>query len=269
MISFNSADATKVDAVYGNGKFTCQMTNSNRAGTHAIKVVPAKIMIPNVFPNITQGMNYIYTTRPVEDPGSLEEDVRFPVGFYTLEGIVSRLNDRLSLNVSFNQILTRIQIENVSGAEVDLVMSRPFATMLGLTDNQFSPNFAPSQVSVLNEVTLKIASGATVVASSVPFIGTTPLVHVLARKAATQNLLSSNSTEYSVLATVLMNRANFGEYATYEAPDVFVDDIDFRTPRNLSDIDFEIVDHLFNPITIDPRFPVIIQLKVFHVDTQK
>lgn len=266
LVCFDSADATRVSAEYGNGSFTCQMKNSNRAGTHAVKVVPVKIMIPNVFPNISADMNEVYIRHPQNDPNENVRDIKLVPGFYTVTRLVDVL-DRFSgsnLNITFDAFNMKVRIQNVTTIAIDIVLSLTLARMLGFAENQFVANNA-------NQTVIMKTSffNRTVVASNIPFMGTTPLVHVLARKAATQNLLSSNSTEYSVLATVPMNGAAFGEYALYMAPDIFVDDIDFRTPRNLSDVDFEVVDHMFRPLIIDRRFPVLIQLKVFHVDTQK
>ena len=48
-----------------------------------------------------------------------------------------------------------------------------------------------------------------------------------------------------------------------------MDDIEFRTPRSLDQVDVEVLDSNYNVLTIDTRFDVIIQLKVFHTDTSK
>jgi hypothetical protein len=82
-------------------------------------------------------------------------------------------------------------------------------------------------------------------------------------------MVSSNSKEYDVLATVSMHDTPYGSYASYSARDVFIDDIDFRQPRAISRIDFELLDYKYQPLTIDRRFPVVIQLKVYHTDTVK
>tara|TARA_R110000851_G_scaffold286630_8_gene440488 strand:+ start:641 stop:1183 length:543 start_codon:yes stop_codon:yes gene_type:complete len=169
-----------------------------------------------------------------------------------------------NLTILHDSITGRVEIESkgdVPGITYLFLHPKLFE-MLGFSVNQLSVVSATESV-------LNVGDSSMVEASRTPAFGTTPIVHVLARKAASQNMLSSNSTEYSVLASVAMSGAAYGEYATYLAPDIFVDDIDFKSPRELSDVDFEIVDHEFNPVIIDPRFPVVIQLKVFHTDTKK
>ena len=54
LVTFSSADAVNMDSKLEAGAFTCNLNNSNRGGTHAVKVVPNLIMIPNVIQNITE-----------------------------------------------------------------------------------------------------------------------------------------------------------------------------------------------------------------------
>jgi len=114
-----------------------------------------------------------------------------------------------------------------------------------------------------------IPEGSALVASRIPVMGTTPVVYVIARQIAMNNMVASDSSEYDVLATVDMHATPHGSYAAFTASDVFIHDIDFRQPMAISRVDFELLDYQYQPLIIDRRFPVVIQLKVYHTDTVK
>jgi hypothetical protein len=273
VISFTSSDATSVDSVYGNAKFTCQMTNVNRGGTHAIKLVPSKILVPNVFFNVLPGKSQTVLKRPSDVAPALSVNTSVTPGFYTVQRLLAVLNGIYSTYVifSYDVVTERVEVKAIVDGNGDrsITVSKELALILG-----FSNWAVPSVVTGAHPVpadgkSVELSEGEISVAARSPSMGTTPIVHIIARKASTQNLLSSNSSEYSVLASVPMTGASYGQYATYTAPDIFVDDIDFRAERTLSNMDFELVDHRFEQLTIDPRFPVVIQLKVFHTDTKR
>jgi hypothetical protein len=261
LIVYNSADAVQRDAVHGNGEFTCRMSNVNRAGSHAVKLVPYKVFIPNVFPNIKAGANVVET---YDAALALSSSVTVRSDFYSLDALLVSLNLSVGGNFSlaYDSVQARLTLTNVAAGDRTLTVDAKVASMLGFSSQVSS--VVGSRVSFL-----VLFGAAPLVAVSVPYMGTTPIVHVIASKAANSNLLSSNSVEYSVLASVNMTTSGYGQYAVHEASDLYLGDIDFRSPRNMSDVDFRIVDQNFETLTIDPRFDVIIQLKVFHTDTSK
>jgi hypothetical protein len=260
LIVYNSADAIRVDSRYGNGDFTCRMSNVNRAGSHAIKLVPHKVLIPNVFNNVKDGANQIQTQTNVFVPVA---DVLVTPGFYALAALLAKLNSSVGgiFGFTFDSSTSRIVLTNLHANEHYLIVDVKVAEMLGFS-------YTAAMVSG-SRVSFVVNGAASIQAATVPYLGTSPIVHVIASKAAKSNLLSSNGTEYSVLASVDMTASGFGQYASYEAADLYLGDIDFRSPRDLSDIDFRITDANFETLAIDPRFHVIIQLKVFHTDTEK
>jgi hypothetical protein len=456
VVNFSSTDAISVDPVHGNGKFTCAMNNANRGATHAVKIIPSKIVVPNVFPNIRNGSNVIKTYgrtlftpediivvsagnetttfslelscmtitlvggAPVKGAGliSIIEFVQFPVGTYSLEQYITTMNsliasilaadpspivNAISIVLSYDtqtgqltstltgmqwdittlansrlgtsatavysigmgidyyigqyadgtQALSGISMSrplpgdsftaddqtDVTNNIVDAITSQPsgafnvtqenvdtetstgtipegfysastllealvtkntnvlqwtydtnsngvfdvsvpnangtstivlgishnMADILGLTFNDYTVDAATGE--------LRFAIGqnvdSTLTANLIPHMGTTPIVHVVAREAAMNNMSASNSREYDLVASVPMAGVPYGAYASYTAPDIYVDDIDYKAVRSLTKIDFEILDHKYNIVTIDKRFPVVIQLKAFHVDTNK
>lgn len=441
LVTYSSSDAVSIDPVYGAGKFTCIMNNVNRGATHAIKVVPTRVMVPNVFPNLDgqSGVINVYTEQEVqseivvglnntfdanllynvqtafggvftgdERTSLLNQPVVFPVGSYTPNEFVTKFNELYQANKRQNDptvpnvqmsvvnnefvitvtnmldsvpgggtgsIFVGVEINgldvlsqlgfptDVKGYEATVVRDfvtgygttngptptdttagfvNPFSvttpipssptltvkvndfsipsgfydiqslvsTMSDASEGQFEFSYddntrkvsieileqlpgQPKPITIgLNDTTRKILGihnndtvfdgntneylyvigtqvGDTLTARDFPSLGTTPLVHVVAKQLAMNNMVANNSLEYDVLATIPMHEAQYGQYASYTSPDIFVDDIDFRTARSLTKIDFEIVDHKYNIVKIDPRFPVIIQLKVYHIDTVK
>ena len=450
VVNYSSADAISVDPTYGNGKFTCSMNNANRGATHAVKVVPSKIIVPNVFPNIKNGSNVITTsisTTTVSDIVVTESnkavslvlryanydangvergfgnypiftDVPFPLGSYTPQEYETAMYSLLTpLFSTHPEPLIRQMRVTLQYIEADTAFifslvglpwvvnnlvsstwaSSPFAITtayaIGVTffgpgrspnvtaysniyrpgvDGNIIPSLANSSSDITNgnansintlpeeypldvvsgfaetsnavipqgyysasalleklntlntnilqwsyntngngvfEVTIPNADGTNTIvmdisndladvlgltlnpytkietnklrfvigqnttsilqASQLPHMGTTPIVHVVAREAAMNNMTASDSREYDLIATIPMTNTPYGAYASYTAPDIYVDDIDYKSVRSLTKIDFEILDYKYNVVTIDPRFPVVVQLKAFHVDTNK
>ena len=56
VVTYSSDDAVKVDPVYGNGKFECNLNNANSV-THARKLLPLRAHVPNSYNNVTEGQN--------------------------------------------------------------------------------------------------------------------------------------------------------------------------------------------------------------------
>jgi hypothetical protein len=179
-------------------------------------------------------------------------------GYYTVESLIETITTGGAIVASFVKpgfLMLSLSTDTV------LNMSSTLASMLGFDVNGATgPGYMSRFV---------IPDGDFLVASRIPIMGTTPVVYVVARQVAMNNMVGSNSNEYDVLATVSMHDTPYGSYASYVARDVFIDDIDFRQPRAISRIDFELLDYAYQPLTIDKRFPVVIQLKVYHTDTVK
>lgn len=282
LLYFSSELATVVDPVYGNGRFTCNMGNVNRAGTHAVKIVPHKILIPNVFENVAAHQTSFallsgspFTVGAVSTWTSASS--LLAPGFYSLDRLLSSLNYSFLGKFTFTFNPVTMSVEIVCNLDVDEItvfqIHESIGAMIGITNNPQAQitngilTWTQHEVNSLVFDPLNPYPSSLLAAADLPVILSTPLVHVIARRLADQNLLANDSVEYNVLASVSMENAPYGAYAVYTTPDASLDDILFRTPRNLHEIDFEIVDHNFKQLAIDVRLPVIVQLKVFHTDT--
>jgi hypothetical protein len=290
LLTLNSEDATIVDTTYGNGKFTCQLKNANRGGTHAIKVVPNLVMVPNVFDNVTTGPGT--PNRPISAPmnaflGTGDFPWSIPTGYYTQSQFVTEFNKTtanfddpvrraIKMSVSENGFM---QFFTTTGGAYTFEMTQLMANMLGFTwgtqtgsviklptDHIYGmtiqinvPNFDPNTPNFDGNVTANV----------LPCMGTTPLVYVVTRQLAMNRMTASDSKEYNVIATVSMHDVPYGSYGVFRGGDIFMEDVEFRTPRALDQIDVELLDHKYRPLIVDTRYPVSIQLKVFHTDTVK
>jgi hypothetical protein len=228
--------------------------------------------------DLIAGQTYVQNFGPVVTPATstvttLTNRSVVETGNYNITLLVSYLNTLFGgvLVTTFDVPTSRVTIEFVGaapggvGSGTLIGMSPKLASRLGFANN--------AHTEVGGELVFPVAVDSVftlfLVANQHPHLGTTPVVYIAAREAAQNNMVASDSNEYNIIATVPMHNASYGQYACYSTPDIFIDDIDFRTARCLSRIDFEVLDYMYQPLVIDPRFAVIIQLKVYHVDTQK
>ena len=281
LVTLNSEDGTAVDATYGNGKFTCQLKNANRGGTHAIKVVPNLVMVPNVFNN-AQRINDGDTTENVYTMCSFQGGPgtggghywHMSEGFYTRDEFISKFNatpvqggGQLKMAVTEDGYMMFYTTSGSYTVQMQISMAR----MLGFHIFDSNVTRLTDTSSVLRgwAVQVTVPAGGIVVANALPFMGTTPLVYIVTRQLAMNRMTASDSKEYNVIATVSMHDVPYGSYGVFRGGDIFMEDVEFRTPRALDQIDVELLDYKYRPLKVDARYPVSIQLKVFHTDTVK
>ena len=260
LVTLSSDDAKDVDATYGNGKFKCNLMNTNRGGTHAIKIVPNLVMVPNVFNNVYTGMN----TGIITNTGAPTAAFTMPIAFYSRDEFISTWNIFYSYLHAVMGVHTdgRIKFTNATSDDITVNMSLLMATMLGFTDRTLYP-YDGTYVAILVDAVNIIS------ATIIPHMGTTPVVYVATRQFGINRMIASNNCDYNVIATVSMHDVAYGSYGVFRGQDIFMDDIEFRSPRSLDQVDVELLDSNYNTLTIDTRFEVILQLKVFHTDTTK
>jgi len=258
LVTLSSDDAKEVDVTYGNGKFKCNLMNTNRGGTHAIKIVPNLVMVPNVFNNVYTGMNVVAEYQIV-----FMGATTVPAAFYTRDEFVTKFNSLGSIFIMSVTVDGYIQIYSLlSGNDSQMAVLPAMANMLGFTNRTLFPM---SGIHVM----ISCNSSYAAISDSLPRMGTTPVVYVTTRQFGINRMLASNNRDYNVIATVSMHDVPYGSYGVFRGQDIFMDDIEFRSPRSLDQVDVELLDSNYNTLTIDPRFEVILQLKVFHTDTTK
>ena len=80
------------DPVYGNGRYTVVINNANKVNS-CIKILPHRVSIPNIFPNIRDGSNLRFFTGTPGDPQSqvVVHAVTIEPDFYSAEALYALL----------------------------------------------------------------------------------------------------------------------------------------------------------------------------------
>lgn len=94
-----------------------------------------------------------------------------------------------------------------------------------------------------------------------------PYVYITSPQISRNNVLTSDSRNRNILATIPMTGVPRCDYAHYTGVDIYVDNIDYKGPSSLDNVEFEITDDKHNTLTIPTHTPVAISLKVYHDDT--
>ena len=94
-----------------------------------------------------------------------------------------------------------------------------------------------------------------------------PYVHITSPQISRNNVLTSDSQNRHILATIPMTGVARCEYAHYTGVDIYVDNIDYKGPTSLDKVEFSVTDDKHNQLTIPEHTPVSISLKVYHDDT--
>ena len=204
-------------------------------------------------------------------PFILMESVKVPQGRYIGETLADSVNSASTLiRLTYDSDTTQFQftlsnaLSTNSQQEMELYVgvSKDIRDMMGITNIQ-------TQTYEGVEVFRLGGKGESITSNTFVKMGGTPLVYVVSLECAPNNCMGSDGNRYNVLCSVPLHEASFGQYACYLAPDVFVDDVDYRTARSMSQATFHVLDHRFRPVYIDPRFPVTIKVKCYHKDTKK
>lgn len=95
-----------------------------------------------------------------------------------------------------------------------------------------------------------------------------PYVYITSPQISRNNVLTSDSRNRNILATIPMTGVPRCEYAHYQGVDIYVDNIEYRGPTSLDRVEFEVTDDKHNVLTIPTHTPVSISLKVYHDDTE-
>lgn len=95
-----------------------------------------------------------------------------------------------------------------------------------------------------------------------------PYVYITSPQVSRNNVLTSESRNRNIIATVPMTGVPRCEYAHYTGVDIYIDNIEYRGPTSLDRVEFEVTDDKHNVLTIPTHTPVSISLKVYHDDTE-
>ena len=332
LVEYNSQQATSKSPKYGNGQFTCTLNNTNNL-THSIKVTPHKTIIPNVFNNVNEYNNYVEfvwfdPVNNLPEPAGKQNktvvtalggqtlgNMNIPIGFYTLQGVMTAFNDAYAaatfdapLAAMKGGLTAAIATSNTVDKKVSLSLSagtggadwdpaplysslspgadagfairasRDFFELMGWTNMIYQKDAAGMcyiWLSWLNapvlttypwlNVNSQISANTKI--TQIPRVGGEHVVHIAIGEAAPGNMVCSDSKSRDILLTCSMHDVPYGQFMAFEAKDLYVDDIDYKTVTNLHQAQISLLDHKFRVLTVPENYPVSIILKVFHNDT--
>ena len=90
-----------------------------------------------------------------------------------------------------------------------------------------------------------------------------PYVYVAIKDMCEGNLVSSDGSQYNILAVVELTNTPYGSYRGFDATDLKVDDVSFLDNINIHTADIMILDKRFRPLYVPLNHHVAIVLKAF------
>jgi hypothetical protein len=266
--------AVAKDSKYKNGSFTCALNNTGIAGI--VKVIPDRVMIPNMFNNVNEYNNSVVFKSTVAPYDPLLT-VTVPIGFWSVEyfcylfnqqanGIVvlaidSTVGGTGTINVFMNPSLA---------SSLNLQASMDFFELIGLQDFTSRSSLAitpdPTQLQTTTQVVLSLTPASIAImnaARCVPCFGGEPLVHVSCKDVSPRNLTMCNGVDYNIMYTMFLNTTPRGSYASFESTDIYAHDIDYHQKQDYSTVEIEILDRKQRPLFIPSNYPVLVMLRAY------
>jgi len=274
LLDLNSRFAVP-DVTLGNGKYTCVVNNANKVNS-CIKIMPHRISIPNIFPNIRSNSSLTFFLIANFENRRIElKKVDITEGFYTLTDLLATLNTPdSSLSVALTdtgKLQLKLTIPASGGGDPNsTTQDRVFIE--GENETLFSLLGFQTQRGTKTTIEMKFFRGEStlewsVVAPNIPNMGGEKLVHVSLRPISQGNLVSSNGYEYDILTTVPLHTTKYGDYAVQSAPDLFTDDTDFPRQLTAASAEVELLDAYYEPLHVPTNYHVNVQLKCYHLDS--
>jgi hypothetical protein len=267
LLDLNSRFATP-DPLYGNGKFTVVVNNANKVNS-CIKIMPHRISLPNMFPNIRTGTSLTFFTLALD--GLTRTDIYridMPSGFYTSTDLLAALNTLDGVvavqSIALGTLQIRLTTQLGDTAETMFIegANETVFPLLGFP-RQFGTR---TRIQMLFDGT-EINKTWVVAAPYQPNLGGEKLVHVSLRPISHGNLVSSNGYEYDILTTVPLHTTKYGDYAVWAAPDLYTDDTDFPRQLTAASAEVELLDAYYEPLPVPLNYHVNVQLKCYHLDS--
>lgn len=216
---------------------------ANRAHLNNVKkILPYKILIPNVFPNLPTGTLTV-------NQNSTSTNLIIPEGQYTFTAF---------------QSLWNTQFPNVQ-----MTLNAAQQIILTSTTHEFTVTIPDNYQPILGVTTSTLQSFNNVVTGVNPVnMGGKKLIHVAADFAGA-NLVHSNDQfgTLPVICSVSLHNVQYGQYAELTTQDFFADDYDWGgREHSLQTCRIRLLDDDFNLVNIPSNFPVTVMLQVYFKD---
>ena len=291
LVNLTSVTATRRSDKYENGNFQCILNNTNRIDK-ATSVYPHRIYMPNMFGNVkenhtfrvvdpsTGGTYYSFTIREnFYDP---EDYVTEWTAAYAYGKSVAPQGHLLpTITMSFNasqSVYIQLAVSAVGSYACYIVASEETWENVGFDPYLKERGSFPlpeTYVHTKGNRFLTIVDGFVLngyINSSTPLVNPTnkpnfageQFVYVMIKQSCQGNLISSDSSQYNVLACVDLSKTDYGKYACEKSVDPVLDEVVLSDIRSLQIADIEIVDKNFHALKVPRNHDVTILLKVFH-----
>jgi hypothetical protein len=238
LLRISSADR-KANESYN--KFTVHMGSESPEIQAVKKVTLSTLIFNNNHYNINPSNNLLSYKLNGQD-----KSLAVPPGFYTTTTLVAAL--------SVLEPLIVITQDAVTGR---LVFTNPDFQLFSeseSTQSTLSPHLGITTTSLPNSVSVS--------ADTIPDLNGLDLIFIKSSKLAQGNLIDSDENNHNYLASIPVV-ATFGTNNVYYETHVSeVSGITYKAPKNLSNIDIELVDHRHRPVYL--QSDVILILKIYH-----
>jgi len=217
--------------------------------------VPKTISIPHLFSNVDYH-HQEFQVGYAGFSGYIEPTIIIPEGQYSATELVTQINTMIDtllttpgdLAISYNSTTNMFSWTEVGNHEAGVRSSlHGFMNLIGGVAN------------------IDIAQGGTTTMPYLPNLGGPNHIFVHSRRLAPGNMVTGTGRQHAVLDVVSLADTVYGGVVTKETDDVYIGDIDYRCPEEISTIDFYLTDSLMRPLTLPPTHPVHIILKMYYV----
>lgn len=197
------------------------------------------IMMPNMFDNITVYNNLLVVAATA---------VYIPVGYYTITELMTVLSSLTSWTWSCTTGSNpRVSVVK-AGASVLFNVPEGLASVLGA-----------------DPTATYAASPAATAFREPPNLLGPQIVHLSCPQLATGNHINWEGVSHNVVETMSMADTVRGSYLYHHQASI-PNQLDYHFPREISTLDFLLLDHLFRPIDLPSNYQPYIQLRIWSVD---
>ena len=219
----------------GNGQWTNVIGNSFRV-KNVTMIQVKSILMPNMFDNITDYNNKLEINGVV---------YTIPPAYYTLAELMTTLTTLTGKTwTATTGSNPRVTVSNPGGP---LKIYEGLATVLGANPDIY---YLP---------------GGPITFAEPPNVLGPQIVHVECPQLATGNHINWEGKSHNIVETVSMAETLRGSYLYYHQAGI-PNQLDFHFPRELSTLEFRLLDHLFRPIDLPSTYSPYIQLHIWSTD---
>ena len=251
--------------------------------------------MPNVFPNVKDSHWFVLVTPSGQDMGYQGIKMIIPKGWYTASAYM------VAFNTAYEEYATSLRAQGVacpvggltmsglasggvplgavtqSGAQYFTlgISSDPFweqgvfmraeaetFDVLGFGTHTRPVGTTTRAVLPLYQSTIYNFQSTSLLTDPYNLMGE-PYVYVAIKDICEGNLVSSDGSQYNILAVLNLGDTPYGTYRGFEATDLRVDDVSFLDNINIHTADIMILDNRFRPLYVPLNHHITVILKAF------